>query len=99
MRKQDKIIVWPVYFDSAKTRRDGRRVPKNLAVSSPKISEIKDAVGKIRLNSELVVDAAHPRMPWMKTGMLLVKKRKSKDWTVDEIARQLTKLRNVSTEK
>ena len=47
MRKQDKMIIWPAYFDSTKTRRDGRRIPKSLAVPSPKILEIKDAAVEI----------------------------------------------------
>ena len=43
MRKQDKAIIWPAYFDQAKTRKKGRRVPKNMAVQSPKILEIQEA--------------------------------------------------------
>jgi len=37
MQKQEKIIIWPAYFDSTKTRKDGRRIPKSLALPSPKI--------------------------------------------------------------
>jgi len=97
MRKQDKIIMWPAYFDSAKTRKDGRRIPKNLAVPSPRISEIKDAAEKIRLNCELVLDVGYPKTPWLKTGMLLVKKNQPKDKAIMEIAKQLLKIRNTPT--
>ena len=41
MKKLDKAIIWPIYFDANKTRRNGRRVAKNLAVQSPKIDEVK----------------------------------------------------------
>lgn len=96
MRKQEKIIVWPAYFDATKTRKNGRRVARNLAVPLPRISEIKDAAEKINLKSE-VVDCAYPRTAWQKTGMLVVKKKKSKDNTIREIAKQLVKTRSVPT--
>lgn len=99
MRKQDKMIIWAAYFDSIKTRKDGRRVPKNLAVPSPRISEIKDATDKIHLDCELVADVAYSKTPWLKTGMLLVKKKESKDKTIREIAKQLQKIRSTPTAK
>lgn len=94
MRQQDKVIVWSVYFDSAKTRNDGRRVPKSLAVASPKISEVKEAAEKLGLSHELVPDVGYPRMPWLKGGMLLVKKKGSKNQMITLIARQLLRMRS-----
>jgi signal recognition particle subunit SRP19 len=91
MRKQEKIIVWSAYFDQAKTRKDGRRVPKNLAVQSPKILEIQEAVQKLGLEFEAVPDAGYPKMPWAKAGMLLVEKKGSKEHVINRIARQLVK--------
>ncbi|MGQ9530519.1 MAG: signal recognition particle subunit SRP19/SEC65 family protein [Candidatus Bathycorpusculaceae bacterium] len=96
MRKQEKIIVWPVYFDSTKTRRDGRRVSKSLAVPSPKILEIKEAAEKIGLEHEVVPDCGYPKMPWLKTGMLLVRKREAKAQIIKKIARQLTRIRSAA---
>ncbi|MCJ7423825.1 signal recognition particle protein Srp19 [Candidatus Bathyarchaeota archaeon] len=96
MRKQEKVIMWPAYFDATKTRKNGRRVPRNLAVSSPKVSEIKDATDRLHRDCELVLDAAYPKMPWLKTGMALVKKNRSKDYTIQEITAQLLKIRNTS---
>lgn len=74
MRKQERIIVWPAYFDLARTRKDGRRVPKSLAVPSPKISEVKDAAEKLRSGCELVPNLSYPKTHWLKTGMLLLEK-------------------------
>jgi signal recognition particle subunit SRP19 len=99
MRNQDKIIIWPTYFDSTKTRTDGRRIPKSLAVPSPKILEIKDAAEKIGLECELVGDAGYPKTPWLKTGMLLVKKKESKDQIAKRIAKQLLKIRSTQQQQ
>ncbi|MEM2537346.1 MAG: signal recognition particle subunit SRP19/SEC65 family protein [Candidatus Bathyarchaeia archaeon] len=95
MRKQDKVVLWPTYFDSTKTRGEGRKVPKNLAVPVPRISELKEAVEKLGLRHELVSDACYPKTPWLKTGMLLVAKREPKNQMLKKIARQLQKIRGV----
>jgi len=96
MRKQDKVAVWPTYFDSAKTRREGRRVPKNLAVLSPRASEVKEAADKLRLGCELNAVVAFPRTPWSRSGMVLVQKIQSKEATVREIAKQLLLIRRAT---
>ena len=99
VRKQDKIIIWPVHFDSTKTRKDGRRVPKSLSVSSPKILEIKDAVEKLGLEYELVADAGYPKTPWLKTGMLLLKKNEAKEQIIRRIAKQLLNIQSTAATK
>ena len=96
MRKTEKIIVWPAYFDSTKTRKEGRRVPKGLAVPSPKILELKEAAEKIGLEYEIVSGSSYPKTPWRKTGMLLVKKKEAKAQIIKKIARQLAKIRSAT---
>lgn len=96
MRRQDKIVLWPAYFDSTKTRGEGRKVPKTSAVPSPKISELKEAAEKLGLEHELVLDACYPKTPWLKTGMLLVSKKGTKNSIVKEVAKQLLKIRAAS---
>jgi len=96
MRQQEKVIIWPTYFDSARTKRQGRRVPKNLAFSSPQILEIKEAVERLHLSYELVADMAYPKTPWLKTGVILVKKKDTKSEIIMSIARQVLKTRNVT---
>jgi len=96
MRKQDKLIIWPIYFDSTQTRKEGRRVPKSLAVYSPKISEIKEAAEKLGVKCELLMDVAHPKMPWLKSGVLLVRKSEPKEQIIKKIAKQLVKVKSVS---
>jgi signal recognition particle subunit SRP19 len=94
MRKQDKAIIWPAYFDQTKTRKNGRRVSKSLAVQSPKILEIQEAAQKLGFKFEVVADKGYPKTPWAKTGMLLVEKKGSKEQVISRIAKQLLKARN-----
>ena len=99
MRQQDKIIIWPAYFDSTKTRDDGRRVPRNLTVPFPKIAEVKEAAEKLGLEHELVADVGYAKTPWLKSGMILVKKKGSKGQIVFLIAKELIKIRSVPSLK
>jgi signal recognition particle subunit SRP19 len=94
MRKQDKAIIWPAYFDANKTRKRGRRVPKNIAVQSPKILEIQEAAVKLGLQQEVVPNKGYPKTPWYKPGMLLVEKKESKEKVINRLAKQLLKTRN-----
>jgi len=95
MRKLDKAIIWPIYFDAAKTRKEGRRVPKAMAVQQPKIDEIQTAVTRLGLKNELRPETHFPKNPWAKTGMLLVEKKESKEKIIQKIAKQLIRIKNV----
>jgi signal recognition particle subunit SRP19 len=94
MRKQDKIIIWPAYFDHTKTRKNGRRVPKSLAVQHPKIVEVKMAVERLGLKHEVAPEAGYPKAPWLKNGMIMVEKKGSKERVIRKIANQLLKMRS-----
>jgi signal recognition particle subunit SRP19 len=93
MRKKNKIFLWPVYFDANKSRADGRRVPKKLAVSSPKLEELQMATKRLGFQTEAVSDATHPSSPWRKTGLLVVPKNESKSKTLKRIAEELSSIR------
>lgn len=96
MRKKDKMVLWPSYFDSTKSRVEGRKVPKSVAVPSPKLDEIRMAMEQLGLRYEIVSDASHPKLPWQKSGMLIVSKKGSKTQMIRRIARQLLAIRKRS---
>lgn len=93
VRKRDKIVVWPVYFDSKKSRSEGRSVPKSLAISSPGLEEIHKAIEKVGLRAETISDAAHPSNPLRKTGFVIVPKIEPKTQTLRKIAKELMNIR------
>ncbi|XHH08589.1 MAG: signal recognition particle subunit SRP19/SEC65 family protein [Candidatus Bathyarchaeia archaeon] len=94
MRKSDNAIVWPVYFDASKTKTEGRRVPKNMAVASPKILELKEAADKLGLQNEVNATAGYPKTPWVKMGMLTVEKNEPKEQIILKLAVQLSKIKS-----
>jgi signal recognition particle subunit SRP19 len=99
MRKQDKIIIWPAYFDSLRSRANGRKVAKTVAVVSPRTTEVQEAAQKLGLICEVVPEVAYPKTSWIKTGLLLVEKKGSKNQTLTMIAKQLSKMRSTSQAK
>ena len=95
MRKlDDQAIIWPVYFDINKTRKEGRRIPKSQAVLSPKIAEVKEAAERLGLESEINLEAHYPKAPWLKSGMLIVEKNEPKEAIIKKLAKHLVKVKN-----
>jgi signal recognition particle subunit SRP19 len=93
MRKQKKTIVWPVYFDSSKTRKKGRKIPKNIAVPKPNLAEVQKAAEQLGLKPEAEVNIAHPATPWRKTGRIWIQLKEAKTLTLMKIAKEITSIR------
>jgi len=94
VRKQDKAIIWPAYFDLAKTRNKGRRVPKNMAVPNPKIEELQTAARRLGLKNEVATQMSYPKVPGQKTGSIMVEKKTPKEQVIKNLAKQLVKIRS-----
>ncbi|MBS7641045.1 MAG: signal recognition particle subunit SRP19/SEC65 family protein [Candidatus Bathyarchaeia archaeon] len=93
MRRKNEIILWPVYFDALRSRREGRRLPKKLCVRSLNISMLERAVKNLSLKYEVHPEASYPRLPWIKMGFVAVSKdRKNKSQVLREVASELIKL-------
>jgi len=92
----DKIKVWPVYLDYNKTRKEGRRIPKNIAVPDPKLSEIKEACIKLGLEPFIEEDKRYPRSWWEKSGRVVLKKNGSKTKILREIAKKILEQRRTN---
>jgi signal recognition particle subunit SRP19 len=89
--KGKKIIVYPQYIDSTKSRSEGRRIPHEEAVAKPRIEEIVKAAEELGLNP-ILEEASYPREWWV-SGRVVVDKRGSKIKTLRMIARKIRELR------
>lgn len=63
--------LYPLYFDSTKTRAEGRRVGKELAVQNPLAREICDAVFGLGLELAFEAGKIHPK-DWANPGRVRV---------------------------
>jgi len=93
MQKQGRIVLWSIYFDSTKTRSEGRRVSKKLAVPAPKLEEIQRVAISLGFRTETVSNAAHPSFPWQKTGLIITSKKGSKTQIILKIAEKVLESR------
>ncbi|MFB6227321.1 MAG: signal recognition particle subunit SRP19 [Halobacteriales archaeon] len=66
-------VIWPAYLDADRSRREGRRVPEDLAVPDPEVEEIAEAVGQVGYDAVIERDVAYPREPWRESGRVTVK--------------------------
>ncbi|MFQ5909178.1 MAG: signal recognition particle subunit SRP19/SEC65 family protein [Thermoplasmata archaeon] len=88
-RRKDLVILWPCYFDRAKTRKEGRRVPKKLAILEPSAEIIAKTARDLGYYVEIEPEKRHPSESWRGEGRVIVAKTTSKSDIIRQIATQL----------
>jgi len=83
------IVLYPAYFDLARTRDEGRRVAKKWAVESPTAEEIAAAAKALGLEPTVEEDHAFPSTPWKKDGRVLVRADYFKTSVVRKVAERI----------
>ncbi|AXI25378.1 signal recognition particle protein Srp19 [Methanofervidicoccus sp. A16] len=68
-----EIVIWPVYIDRERSRREGRQVPKSLGVKNPKLDSIYRTLKKMGYSPQMVRNKCHPRRHWEPCGYIKVK--------------------------
>jgi signal recognition particle subunit SRP19 len=66
-------VLWPAYFDAAKSRNEGRRVAEEMAVEDPMVDEIAKAVQQVGYDAVIERDKAYSRENWNERGRVLVR--------------------------
>lgn len=89
-----KTIIWPVYIDSKKTKKEGRRISKENAVPSPKLREISKAAEKLHLNPEVENGKSYSRSWWESQGRVVVDKSTTKRETLIKISNMIKGMRS-----
>jgi signal recognition particle subunit SRP19 len=70
------IVLWPEYFDSERSRSQGRRLPKELCVKDPSLDMIAKGAMVLDLEYRIIEDAAYPANWAAKNGCVRVEKGK-----------------------
>ncbi len=100
MRKKDKIILYPEYFDSKLTRGKGRRVPLNISVPAPNIEELALISKRLGYEFEMDTESAYPNNWWNKRGRILIAKDDlNKNEVIKAVATILSKARKRKKER
>ncbi|MCC6053778.1 MAG: signal recognition particle subunit SRP19/SEC65 family protein [Thermosphaera sp.] len=85
-----RIVVYPSYFDSNRSRREGRRVPLSQSIPNPRIEEIVKTCERLGLNPEVEPNKTYPR-DILSPSRIIVDKKESKLKTLILIASELKK--------
>ncbi|MDD4653199.1 MAG: signal recognition particle subunit SRP19/SEC65 family protein [Methanothrix sp.] len=88
MPEKDKLVIWPVYFDAARSRSEGRMVSRQDAVNEPNLDMLITASLKAGFKPEIEREKRHPRTWHLEesTGRILLDKKGSKSAVLKRIA-------------
>jgi signal recognition particle subunit SRP19 len=65
-------VIWPAALDAERTRSEGRRVARDIAVPEPTVDEIAKAVQQVGYDAVIERDMTYPR-EYEPRGRVLVK--------------------------
>ena len=91
MPDKSKIVIWPLYFDAARSREEGRMISREYAIKEPNLDMIITASIKSGFKPEIEREKRHPRT-WHRpeaAGRILVAKTGSKSAILKKIAGSL----------
>lgn len=83
------VVLYPLYFDATRSRHEGRRVSKKLAVRGPTVDDVAEAARRAKYRVEVEAGAAHPARPWKGEGRVLIVGGGRKTEILQAVARQL----------
>lgn len=75
--------LYPVYFDAARSRAQGRRVSRSLAVENPLAREIVNACARLQLDTLFEPGKTHPK-DWANPGRVRVGLKDSPLWQEED---------------
>ena len=88
------LIFWPQYFDVKRSRAEGRKLPKNLAIEKVTTKEIASAAKRLGYKVEIEGSFKYPRTWWDNPGRVIIDtKGKKKSKVISEVAREIRKMR------
>lgn len=89
-----KTFIWPVYIDSERTKKEGRRISRKNSVQSPKLREISNAAKKLKLNPEVETVKSYSRSWWENSGRVSVDKNMPKREILIKISNMIKGIRS-----
>lgn len=93
-----KHVVWVSNLEAKKTRAEGRKIAKRLAVPNVRLQEIVQACKELGLNFE-VENKKYPRSWWEEGGRVVIEGGKSKTKLMTEIASKILEIRERKKKK
>ncbi len=87
-------IIWPEYFDKSRSRAQGRRVNRRLAVHGPTLEAVEKAVRALGLEYKLESDKLYPANWSESQGRIRVERSLGKTELLQRLGRELVAQRS-----
>jgi len=84
-------VLWPEYFDASRSRDQGRKVKRSLAVKEPTVELITKAVEKLGLEYKVETEKSYPSNWHGHKGRVLVQKTMKKSQLLARIGQEISK--------
>jgi signal recognition particle subunit SRP19 len=88
-RKEGLLVIYPEYFDSRLSRKQGRRIPKDQARENISLEDLEKAARAAGLEPTTEPKSAYSPRWFERRGRLLVNKKTTKERTLRLIAKKL----------
>jgi len=92
MDEEKAWVLWPEYFDIGRTRDQGRKVNRSLAVAEPSLEMVAAAVQGLGLEYKVEEAKAYPGNWYKSQGRVLVDRSLPKSKLLVKVAEQLKKV-------
>jgi signal recognition particle subunit SRP19 len=92
MDEEKAWVLWPEYFDSNRTRDQGRKVRKELSVPEPSLEMLGKALQRLGLEYKVEEAKSYPGNWYKSQGRVLVDHKFTKSQLILKVAEQLAKL-------
>lgn len=89
MPDKDKLVIWPIYFDSSRSRSEGRMVSAAEGIKEPTLDDVITATLKAGYKPEIEREKKHPKTWYDSAGRILIPKKGPKSAALKRIARSL----------
>ncbi len=90
--KNERIVLWPAYIDSTKSRGKGRKISREDCVPKPRVEEIVEAAEILGLDP-IVEEKNYPRLWWEQDKRIVVLKKYSRQELYRRIAKKIKEIR------
>jgi len=87
--EETAVVVWPEYFDLRRSRSQGRRVSKSLAIPNPTTESIAKALARLGLDFKIEEEKAYPGNWFHHKGRALVENSMPKGELLRKIAERM----------
>ena len=90
-----KMVIWVSTIDSSRTRMEGRKIAKGLAIKEPTLSEMQKAAEHLSIQPD-VEERGYPKDQGQETrtpGRILVEKKHPKTKTLKLLCDEIRRIR------